>query len=374
MLAASGYIYLLAGILGYFALAAQKIPPEKARRYAAVFFLSPITGVLSDISLFVGPSAVYYIFLIFPSNGLWEPNSEVAGPQEIERLSGIAVACSAVTTTMMAMYGIRGIFNPYKPWRFVLFIAALGASLLGGFRSVLVNEALIFAVLFCVEGLLSTGMLPAMLGALVLVGAATLPFAQNLPQSMQRTLSVIPFVKVSEDASRSAQASSDWRKQMWLEVLPEVPHYLPLGKGLSLNATELARLNTPNASSEEAEGAIYSSDFHNGPLSVVIPFGLAGVVAFLWFIGASIKVLYYNYKHGDPALNRLNRFFLAIFIAKFIFFMAVFGSLYSDFAVFTGLIGLNVAINGGSRQPARVPKKAGAPNWTPPDARTTALN
>jgi hypothetical protein len=368
------YIYLLGAILGYFALAAQKIPLEKARRYAAVFFLSPATGAISDISLFFGPSLVYYIFLIFPSNGIWEPGAEVAGPNAIERFAGIGGACAALNIGLMALYGIRGIFNLQKPWRMALFFAALITSLVGGFRSVLVNQALVFAVLFCVEGLLSTGLLPVLVGIAVLVGAALFPFADSLPMSMQRTLSVVPFLKVSDDAASSAKASSDWREQMWLEVLPEVPRYLALGKGLSLNAKELARFNTPNMSDEEGAGAIYASDFHNGPLSVIIPFGLAGVIGFLWFIGAGIKVLYCNYKYGDPALERLNTFFLAIFIAKFIFFMAVFGSLYSDFAIFTGLLGLNVSINGGMRQPVRTLKRAGAPAWTPPDTQTAALN
>ena len=95
-----------------------------------------------------------------------------------------------------------------------------------------------------------------------------------------------------------------------------------------------------------------AGDYHNGPLSVIIPLGLFGVIGFLWFLGAGISVLYRNHKFGDPAFQRINTFLLAYFIAKTICFFAVFGSLYSDLVGFTGLLGLSVSVNGGlARKP-----------------------
>lgn len=38
------YVYLVGAILGYFAMAAHRIPPEKAGLYVAVFFLGGLTG------------------------------------------------------------------------------------------------------------------------------------------------------------------------------------------------------------------------------------------------------------------------------------------------------------------------------------------
>src|SRR5580692_4442955 len=49
------YIWLYGAIAGYFALTAQRIPPDKVVRYATIFFLSPVTNIISDLSLFVGP-------------------------------------------------------------------------------------------------------------------------------------------------------------------------------------------------------------------------------------------------------------------------------------------------------------------------------
>ena len=90
-----------------------------------------------------------------------------------------------------------------------------------------------------------------------------------------------------------------------------------------------------------------SADYHSGPLSLILPFGIFGVIGFLWFIAAALRVLYRNCKFGNPLYLRSNRFILAFFIAKLILFFFVFGGFYSDLAIFTGLAGLSVSLNGG---------------------------
>src|SRR5678815_2292803 len=67
----------------------------------------------------------------------------------------------------------------------------------------------------------------------------------------------------------------------------------------------------------------------------------------LWFLGASARALYRNYRYGNPAYGKLNRFLLAFFISKTIFFLFAFGSLFPDIAMFTGLVGISISLNGG---------------------------
>ena len=50
---------------------------------------------------------------------------------------------------------------------------------------------------------------------------------------------------------------------------------------------------------ESQQGLAISSDFHNGPLSVIIPLGIWGVIAVLWLMIAGIWVTYCNYRYGD---------------------------------------------------------------------------
>src|ERR1043166_4380898 len=99
-------------------------------------------------------------------------------------------------------------------------------------------------------------------------------------------------------------------------------------------------------------------DFHNGPLSVIVPFGIAGAAAFLWLMIASFKVLKANYLYGDPDFRRVNAFILAYFLAKLIGFFVVFGGFYTDLAGFTGLLALSISINGGVAKRVPVPQPA----------------
>jgi len=96
----------------------------------------------------------------------------------------------------------------------------------------------------------------------------------------------------------------------------------------------------------QAASALVAGDYHNGPLSVIIPFGIFGFLAFAWLIAASIRLLYYFHRYGDPALQRINTFLLATFVAKITLFVFIFGSLSNDLFTFLGLVGLGVSLNG----------------------------
>jgi hypothetical protein len=98
-----------------------------------------------------------------------------------------------------------------------------------------------------------------------------------------------------------------------------------------------------------------SGSYHSGPLSVVLTFGLWGVIAVVWLWIAGIWVLYNNYRHGNPALRTVNTFLLAAFVAKIIFFILLFGDIGSDMLTFGGYLGLSVSLNGGVCHPAPEP-------------------
>jgi hypothetical protein len=99
--------------------------------------------------------------------------------------------------------------------------------------------------------------------------------------------------------------------------------------------------------SEEDSWAALAGDYHNGPLSVIIPFGVWGALAFLWFISVGTRVLYRNWKYGDPDLKIINAFLFAGFAAHILMFMAIFGAFDNDMHFFVGYLGLGVALNGG---------------------------
>jgi hypothetical protein len=239
----------------------------------------------------------------------------------------------------------------------LIFLGCIALSLFGGYRSVILTFFLTFFILFLLEGLMRSKLLPLFVLCAIFGGAAVAPFIDKLPLPVQRTLSVLP-VKVSPIAKASAQDSTEWRIMMWRHMLPQIPEYFFLGKGYAINPQDLSMVKTTVARGGEAGTfeAELVGDYHNGPLSVIIPFGIFGAIAFLWFLVAGVRALYQNYHFGDPALQTINRFLFASFIAKIILFFLVFGSLHSDLAHFTGLLGLSVCLNGGVVKPVAVPQ------------------
>jgi hypothetical protein len=110
----------------------------------------------------------------------------------------------------------------------------------------------------------------------------------------------------------------------------------------------------------DAESSMVAGDYHNGPLSTIIPLGLWGMIGLIWLLGAGTKVLYRNYRYGDPALRLINTLFLTLFITQSIVFFTMFGAFNSQLYLFTGLLGLSVSLNGGVRKPAPVVAKTAA--------------
>jgi hypothetical protein len=300
------------------------------------------------------PPSFRFLFVFFPVLNLdafTDQNSVIAQTDAIWRGGGIGALGIAFFCAMLARYGIRGILDVTKPWRLAAFCFFMLLSVAAGFRSTVVIFLLTLAVLFYVERLHRTWLLLPVIVLSLLGGGVLTLFSERLPLSFQRSLAVLPFIRLDPMVEMSAQASTGWRLQMWEDVIPQIPKYLLVGKGYAFSATEQAQMGRANLESTELVG-----DYHNGPLSVLLPFGMFGAIAFVWLLVAGIRVLYHNFKFGDPVYQNFNTFLFAYFIAKVIFFLAVFGSLHSDLPMFLGLLGLSISLNGGVAKPAVVPE------------------
>jgi hypothetical protein len=358
------YVFLLAGILSYFALTARRIPPHQAGLYVALFFLGGCFSVMGDLGSII-PSSFYFIFLIFPPD-----LSTLADSTGTMRFGGVSMAASAFFSYMLARYGISGIFRAGKLWRPVVFILFTTLGFFGGFRSMLINCALVFLILFFLEGLHRTRMLPMLVFFGLLAAAVCLPMANRLPFTFQRVLSFVPMIDIDEGVRIEAQDSLDWRIKMWKALLPRVPQYLLLGKGYAISQEDWQLMGTDTAfqSIDPAEqGLALAGDYHSGPLSVILPFGIWGVIAFLWFLIAGVWALHQNRLYGDPALHTINTFLFALFLAKIIYFIFIFGALAFEMMSFAGYLGLGISLNGGICRPARQPAvtTAGPPERAP---------
>jgi hypothetical protein len=349
------YFYILGAIIGYFAFSAVRIPAAKASRAAAVYTLSGVTPVLSNLAFLLGPS-FYFLYSVLPGELAGGQAMAASGrqPGMIERFGGVPAACAALIFCLLVRWGIRGVFSISRPWRMVVFIAAVLLSLFGGFRSTEIIIGVLLICQFCLEGLWRTRFLPIMLGLGVMAGIAVYGYSDRLPLPAQRAVSFLP-VKVDPEVRADAEYSAEWRFEMWRLLVPQIPKYLWLGKGYRIDPGELYIADLAGARGEAStyDVSMVAGDYHSGPLSTIIPLGLLGAIAFLWLLGAGIKVLYRNYRYGDPALQNINAFFLAFFIMEIIVFFGIFGALNSQLFVFTGILGMSVSVNGGVRKPGR---------------------
>ena len=342
------YFVMLAAVIGYFAMISRPIPPKRTGLYVALFFLGAGTAAIANLPGIINP-AFNFLFLFFPvvSTDAFDQTS-VVGPMGLPtRFFGLANLGLAAYCLILARYGIRGLLDATKPWRLGLLCLCVPVSMMGGFRSTTILLALTFALLFYFEGLHRTRLLLPAVFVLVLGGALLTLVAPRLPYAVQRSMAFLP-IPIDPVVRFDTQGSTEWRLGMWRDVLPEIPRYLLIGKGYGFSGME--HYNTMNS----LEAVELVGDYHNGPLSVIIPFGIFGSIGFVWFLVAGIRLLHQNCQFGDPAHQQINTFLLAYFVAKVIFFFTVFGSLHSDLPLFLGLLGLSISLNGGVAKPAVV--------------------
>jgi hypothetical protein len=361
------YVFLMAGIVGFFALTARPIPKKQAYLYLGLFFGGSLFAVIGDLFA-ITPSPLRFIFLFFPPSG----GADALGNYEIQlgvtRLGGISTAAVAAFTWMIARYGFRESLLTPKLWRPALLVVLAAGIMLGGFRSAILGILLLLTVLFFLEKLHRTGLVVAV--AMLTIGGGTLlvPLAKDLPFTFQRALAFLPL-DLTPDARMNAEATSEWRIEMWTALLPQIPQYLLLGKGYAFSAETFDESIGSNATFQHVIDAsdislALSSDFHNGPLSVVIPFGIWGVIGWLWFWIAGFRVVWKNYRYGDPDLRHINLFLFAAFIVRCVMFLAVVGDMVSDMTYFAAITGLSIAFNHGvASRPAIAPaaRPAAAP-------------
>jgi O-antigen ligase len=181
---------------------------------------------------------------------------------------------------------------------------------------------------------------------------------------VQRAVSFLP-VDIDPDARRDAQGTLDWRFQMWKHVIPEIPNYLWIGKGYSFSGLDytLTQLAVQRGIISSAyEAALISGAYHHGVLTLLLPLGLPGLLAFLWFCWAGLRVLYMNHKYGPEHLRSANTFLISIFCARLVFYIFLYGQFELDLPLFVGIVALSLSLNGGvCRPPSRRDEPAPEP-------------
>ena len=344
------YLALFIGIGMYFALTSRVIPKNKRQLYIGLLFLAGLPAFFGDLFPYL-PAPLNYINLLIPpssSGSAGEASDTIGGT----RFGAFSTSASVIANYMLARYGLRGILTLNRPIRLLLFGLMLLMTMVGGFRIVLISYMSILTMLFFFEGLHRTQMALAMVFGLVIGGVLLVPFSDQLPESFQRSVSFIPGLKLNPEVVANAEGSKLWREAIWADTWPKVPQYLLLGKGYALSADDFTRMgdgtfaNDIYAKMDQSQNSLaISGDYHSGPLSTLMPFGIWGALAFLWVSLTALYILYRNYRFGDLELKTFNTFLFLMGIQKFFGFFFLFGAYSSDIGEYAKFAGFSIAIN-----------------------------
>jgi hypothetical protein len=366
------YLTLTLGIATFFALIARKIPVAHRNLYLGLFLLSGVPAFLGDLGPLL-PSPLNLISVLIPSTV--NPGDE--WKFGVTRLGDFGRAANVIAGFMLARFGMRGIFTGPKLWgRVPVFLLMFAFTMLGGFRNMIFNFVLTCGLMFFLEGLHRTKLLPLFAIFGLSLACLIVPFANHLPYTFQRALSFLPL-EIDPLARADAEASSEWRFRIWDDLWPKVPQYLLLGKGYALTEQDFDMLSGALANGAEtkvdASLEAAAGDYHNGPLSTLIPFGIWGGLTFLWFMLAGLRVVYRNYKYGEAQVRIINIFLLVQCFLHILNYFLIYGAYADDLFEFAQTIGFSIALNGGVLGPqpqlkAAVPSPATritGPEWQP---------
>ena len=351
------YVFIIFAIIGFFALTMQTIPKKRIASDLRMFALGPATAALSNIAYMLGP-AFYFLFLLFPVDmALGQAAADLSpGFEGIKRVSGFGPASIGITGFCLMRWGFTGVLSLHKPWRALIMLCALGLGVISGFRSHISFCILLMTIQFFAEGLHRTRYLAGFICGLTVVFSFIAVFSEKLPIPAQRALSFLP-IRVDAHAKIDARNSNEWRLEMWEVLAKDIPKYFWLGKGYAIDPTDLFLANESIARgfADPNEFFIKAGDYHSGPFSLILPFGVWGVIAFAWILYCGIKILWNNMKYGDADLKKINVFLYSIFMARLVFFVVIFGAFEQDLWIFLATIGLSLCINGGVRGVAQKP-------------------
>jgi len=152
--------------------------------------------------------------------------------------------------------------------------------------------------------------------------------------AMAYALSFVPFANVSWEARSDALGTTVWRLEMWKRAIYDIPQYLFLGQGFAFNPREL--MDIIAAGTYIRDWAIVTRAYHNGLLSLILIFGLPGLIAGMGFLLSACRA-YNRERHLEWKNDDLKRIYNVIyiqFLTQFVCFLVIYGDTQVSFPSF----------------------------------------
>jgi len=342
------YIRILVSIAFYFAVRNIRVSPKQTRIIIVGGIVAGVVGSLVQRTGFV--SSLQEVSTLVTSVGS-------------QRLMWLLPVLYAVFPVILAVKWRIKIFGV------LLWLSTMALMGLTGFRSRLVS----FLMVTFIYGFIRAGnriryCLTAGVAGLALwimiVGVSPL-----LPLSLQRAVSFVPGAQISFEADKAASGSVEWRVDIWKYCLQKSPEYLFIGRGSSFNIWEtVGSMSGADIRGHSPWFAFQTRSYHSGPLTLLIDYGLPGLLVGLWLaftLGSRVWKVAGKLANIDSIESRYS----VVLISWLVWELVAFFLVYGDMPKFSTLIAMgaivtvlssSVLMNGlsGKKEPLRTGDKA----------------
>ena len=342
------FVYAFA-IIAYFLLA---IVPTNLRMLRLMVILMVVIGVLDSMlglaSEFL-PGLAALVIPFYSGVSFITARSDVGADAETDRVTAGKSVGEGLGRAAFTLFPPASTLNPIHLLRFLMMVAAVGTTVISGFRSSMGLLLAYFVVGSLVRGRVLDLVAAGCIGFLGLAGIMVVG-VDKLPFGAQRILSVLP-VGVDERIKASAEDSSQWRFDMWKLALT-TDRYIQnklLGDGFSFRADELAAAQDATEGDRRRSSGMKVEDimlargsYHGFHVEAIRMTGVLGLVCALVALGIFFRSAWQHIRYfkGRPEWGYV-LFICVPFLIHPFYLMLVFGDYrfgFPDIMIMAGVL------------------------------------
>ena len=211
-------------------------------------------------------------------------------------VGSLAIFGHPIYLAMACKYSLFGLI--IAPWKLILLVFALSLSLHGQ-REVLLMAGFTYIGISFVK----KQVILCMVAAAATIGTLTYLSSEgillSLPPRIQRTLYILPWLKIDKEIAVQAQHSSDWRVTMWRWAMDPRTRYIRdyvwgdgFGQSLKLLRLTTISLNRGEVGEGDQQRFAESGVWHSGIFTTIHRLGFVGLgIFFVWHFAAMFMVI-----------------------------------------------------------------------------------
>jgi hypothetical protein len=301
--------------------------------FIMIGLLAPST-LLADILVTKGFAfGIVRLFLHTSSEiGSMVQETEMGGSDVINRLYSAGPAATGMLLALLCLVPANKFFKFTGIQWLLAFASIVTLSLLSGYRLMTASLLVMIALAFFFQKEITIPRIAGLCCVACLGLFGVYAYSRDLPNNVQRAISWLPGIDVSNAALGDASGTVDWRLKVWQEALNYIPDYWIVGKGFSYEAQDvIASFYDP----EGVDWALAVGSYHNGWLSMILCTGIIGLALGLYLL------IFPTMRHWrrqfepwrNPDLKRYHCVFLAAQVTLAVTFVTIYGDVHVSFPV-----------------------------------------